>query len=125
MTCSAINTGEVGVPFNSGPITVTGGTAPYTFSIVGHVAGRSDAEHLDRRGDGHADGVRLFSIKVTDANGVAASRNCAFTIIGPPQVTCSAINSGEVGVPFNSGPITVTGEPRRTRSRLSGRCRRD
>ena len=31
---AAVNTGEVGVAFNSGPITVTGGKTPYVYSIV-------------------------------------------------------------------------------------------
>ena len=35
VTCAAASVGEVGVAFNSGPMTVTGGTTPYTFSIVG------------------------------------------------------------------------------------------
>ena len=34
VSCAAINTGDVGVAFNSGPMNVTGGTAPYTYSIV-------------------------------------------------------------------------------------------
>ena len=35
VTCQAGSTGDVGVPFNSGPMTVTGGIAPYMYSIVG------------------------------------------------------------------------------------------
>ncbi len=35
VTCGTNTVGEVGVAFNSGPMTVTGGTAPYTYSIVG------------------------------------------------------------------------------------------
>jgi Putative Ig domain len=35
VTCAAVNTGDVGVPFDSGPMTVTGGIAPYAYSIVG------------------------------------------------------------------------------------------
>jgi hypothetical protein len=35
VTCGAVNTGEVGVAFDSGPMTVTGGVAPYAYSIVG------------------------------------------------------------------------------------------
>src|SRR5580704_633293 len=34
LTCSATSTGEVGAVFNSGPMTVSGGTAPYTFSVA-------------------------------------------------------------------------------------------
>ena len=35
VTCAANNTGDVGVLFNSGPMAVTGGIAPYMYSIVG------------------------------------------------------------------------------------------
>ncbi|MGB8012320.1 MAG: putative Ig domain-containing protein, partial [Terriglobales bacterium] len=110
VTCSATNTGEVGVPFNSGPITVTGGTAPYTFSIG---SGTLPAGLTLNTSTGAVTGTPTasgtFTIKVTDANGVVATGTCLITIVGIPQVTCSATNSGEVGVPFNSGPITVTG----------------
>ena len=30
---------DVGVPYNSGPMNVTGGTAPYTYSILGTLPG--------------------------------------------------------------------------------------
>ena len=30
VSCAAVNTGEVNVAFDSGPMTVTGGTKPYT-----------------------------------------------------------------------------------------------
>src|ERR1039458_6599102 len=33
LACSAVNSGEVGVAFSSPALTVTGGTAPYTFAI--------------------------------------------------------------------------------------------
>src|ERR1039458_8472406 len=110
VTCSATNSGEVGVPFNSGPITVTGGTSPYTFSIG---SGTLPAGLTLNTSTGAVTGTPTASgtltIKVTEGNGVVGSGTCAITIVGPPQVTCSATNSGEVGVPFNSGPITVTG----------------
>ena len=108
VTCQAHNTGEVGVPFNSGPMTVTGGVAPYTFSIERHVAGGPDAEHHDRRGHRHPDGSWHVHGEVTDALG-HMGKGCVITINPPLSVTCQAVNTGEVGVPFNSGPMTVTG----------------
>src|ERR1017187_6785291 len=110
LTCSATNSGEVGVPFNSGPITVTGGTSPYTFSIgSGTLPAGLTLNTSTGAVTGTPTAAGTFTIKVTDANGVVGTGTCAITIVGPPQVTCSATNSGEVGVPFNSGPITVTG----------------
>ena len=49
-----------------------------------------------------------FTILVTDANKVTSS-SCTFTIQGPPVVTCSAVNTGEVGVAFNSPQMMVSG----------------
>ena len=109
VTCSAVNMGEVGVPFNSGPMTVTGGTTPYTFSIVGTLPPGLTLNTSTGAVTGTPTAPGTFSIKVTDANGVMGNTTCAITIVGPPQVTCSAVNMGEVGVPFNSGPMTVTG----------------
>ena len=109
VTCSATNTGEVGVPFNSGPITVTGGVAPYTFSIG---SGTLPAGLTLNTSTGAVTGTPTasgtFTIKVTDSLG-ATGTGCTITISPPISVTCSATSTGEVGVPFNSGPITVTG----------------
>ncbi len=109
VTCSATNTGEVGVPFNSGPITVTGGAPPYTFSIG---SGTLPAGLTLNTSTGAVTGTPTapgtFTIKVTDSLG-ATGTGCTITINPPISVTCSATNTGEVGVPFNSGPITVTG----------------
>ena len=35
LTCPAVSSGEVGVALNSPAMTVSGGTAPYIFSVVG------------------------------------------------------------------------------------------
>jgi hypothetical protein len=108
LTCSATNTGEVGVPFNSGPITVTGGVPPYTFSVVGTLPAGLTLNTSTGAVTGTPTASGSFSIKVTDSVGATAT-GCVITITPPLSMTCSATNTGEVGVPFNSGPITVTG----------------
>jgi hypothetical protein len=108
VTCASINTGEVGVPFDSGPMTVTGGTAPYSFSIVGVLPAGLTLNTSTGEVTGTPTASGTFTVKVTDAAG-ATSSSCAITINGPLSVTCAAINTGDVGVPFNSGPMTVTG----------------
>ena len=108
VTCQAINTGDVGVPFNSGPMTVTGGTAPYTYSIVGTLPAGLTLNTSTGAVTGTPTAAGTFTVKVTDAVG-NSSTSCMITINGPLSVTCQAINTGDVGVPFNSGPMTVTG----------------
>ena len=108
VTCAAINTGEVGVPFNSGPMMVTGGTAPYMFSIVGTLPAGLTLNTSTGAVMGTPTASGTFTVKVTDAVG-NSSTSCMITINGPLSVTCAAINTGDVGVPFNSGPMTVTG----------------
>ena len=108
-TCSSVTSGEVGVAFNSGAMTVTGGTAPYTFSVVGTLPAGLTLNTSTGAVTGTPTAAGSFSIKVVDANGVAATGTCAITIIAGPVATCSSVTSGEVGVAFNSGAMTVTG----------------
>ncbi|HWF11734.1 MAG TPA: putative Ig domain-containing protein [Bryobacteraceae bacterium] len=110
VTCSAVGSGEVGVPFNSPAMTVTGGTAPYTFSVatgtlpIGLTLNASTGAIT-----GTPQSAGTFTIQLKDAKGVVAASTCPFTIVAAPTVTCSAVGSGEVGVPFNSPAMGVTG----------------
>jgi hypothetical protein len=110
ITCPATSTGEVGLPFSSPAITVTGGTAPFTFSVA---TGTLPAGLTLNASTGAITGTPTaagsFTIKVTDANGLTATVTCPFTITSGPVMTCAATNSGVVGTPFNSPAPTVTG----------------
>ncbi|MGD0733388.1 MAG: putative Ig domain-containing protein, partial [Terracidiphilus sp.] len=108
VTCAAVTTGDVGVPFNSGPMTITGGTAPYSFSIVGTLPTGLTLNTSTGAVTGTPTTAGTFTVRVTDATG-NSSTSCIITINGPLSVTCAAIDTGDVGVPFNSGPMTVTG----------------
>ena len=108
VTCAATSTGEVGVAFNSGPMTITGGTAPYTFSVVGTLPAGLTLNTSTGAVTGTPTSSGTFSIQVTDASG-AVGTACAITINPPLSVTCAATSTGEVGVAFNSGPMTITG----------------
>jgi len=110
VTCSAINMATVGVPFNSPVMTVTGGTPPYTFSVSsGTLPPGLTLNTSTGAISGTPTAPGTFTIKVTDANG-AMGTGCSITVNpGPPVVTCSAINTGTVGMPFNSPALTVTG----------------
>jgi hypothetical protein len=108
VTCAAVSVGEVGVAFNSGPMTVTGGTKPYTFSIVGTLPAGLTLNTTNGAITGTPTASGSFSIQVKDASG-AVGTGCAITINPPLSVTCPKTNTFTVGVPFNSGPVTVTG----------------
>ena len=108
VTCGTNNVGEVGIAFNSGPMTVTGGTAPYTYSIVGTLPAGLSLNTSNGAITGTATASGTFTVKVTDASG-ATSTSCNITINPPLSVTCGTTTVGEVGIAFNSGPMTVTG----------------
>ena len=102
VTCAAVTTGEVGVAFNSGPMTVSGGTVPYTYSIVGTLPAGLVLNATTGAVTGTPTGSGTFSVQVKDAGG-ATSTACPITINPQLSVTCAAVTTGEVGVAFNSG----------------------
>jgi hypothetical protein len=109
VTCSTTTTGTAGAAFNSGAIKVTGGTAPYTFSVgTGTLPAGLTLNTSTGAVTGTPTASGTFTIKVTDAKGNVGSA-CSITINPGVSVTCGVNNTGTVGVPFNSGPITVTG----------------
>jgi hypothetical protein len=77
VTCSATATsGEVGVAFNSPAVTVTGGTSPYTFSIVGTLPAGLTLNTATGAVTGTPTAAGSFSIQVKDANGVVGNATC-------------------------------------------------
>jgi hypothetical protein len=80
--CSAVTSGPVNQPFSSSAITVSGGTAPYTFAILGG-AGNLPAGLTLNTSTGAVTGTPTaagaFSIAATDSNGMASS-TCPITI---------------------------------------------
>ncbi len=120
VNCSATNsTGAVGVPFNSGTITVTGGTAPYTFSIIGTLPAGLTLNTSTGVVSGTPAAPGTFSIQVKDANGVPGSASCPFAIVSGPQITCPA-GAAQVGVAYSSGFAVTGGTPPYTFTIISG-----
>src|SRR5205807_2041465 len=90
VTCAAVNTGEVGVPFNSGPMTVTGGTAPYAYSMVGTLPAGLALNTTTGAITGTPTAPGTFIVQAKDANG-ATGTACAFTINAALSVSCAAV----------------------------------
>jgi hypothetical protein len=119
LTCGAAtpSTGEVGAAFSVAAPTLTGGVAPYTFTVVNATNSPSnmgltvnaDGSVSSNSANGPAQ-AGSFSIQIADHNGLKAPGTCPVTVIAPPTMTCAATNAaGEVGVAFTAAKPTVTG----------------
>jgi hypothetical protein len=110
VSCGSVSSGKVGVSFNSGSITVSGGTAPYTFSIVsGTLPAGLTLSTTTGAVTGTPTAAGTFKVQVKDATG-ATNCGCPITISSAPLVvSCGSVSSGKVGVSFNSGSLTVSG----------------
>ncbi len=110
LQCAAPTTAsEVGVPFNVPAMTVSGGIAPYTFSVVGTLPAGLTLNAASGAITGTPTASGSFSIKVVDSNGSVAAGTCPFTIVAGPSLVCSGANSGTVGTAFSSPALTVSG----------------
>jgi len=108
MTCPVgVSAGIVGVPFTAPAPLVTGGTAGYTFSVVGTLPAG-----LTLNADGSVSGTPTasgsFSIQVKDAKGVVAGTSCAYAILPAITANCVAINA-IAGVAITPVTMTATG----------------
>jgi hypothetical protein len=109
LSCPAVNSGSVGFPLNSPAPVVSGGTAPYTFSVTGALPNGLTLNTGTGAITGTPTASGSFSLQVKDANGVAATASCPFTIGLPPVLTCPAVSSGLIGVALNSPAPVVSG----------------
>jgi choice-of-anchor A domain-containing protein len=111
LACSAVNSGYVGVAFNSPAPAVSGGTAPYIFSIgTGALPAGLTLNTSTGAITGTPTVIGTFTLKVTDKNGVVATGTCPFTItckvISTPSATCVAITAVQ-GLAIT--PVTMIG----------------
>jgi hypothetical protein len=109
VACAATTSGVVGTAFNSGPLAVTGGTAPYAYSIIGTLPSGLTLNASSGAASGTPMASGSFSVQVKDATGVAATVSCPITITGPPSLTCPSSNSFHVGTPVNSPAPPIGG----------------
>ncbi|WP_371780880.1 DUF7927 domain-containing protein [Streptosporangium subroseum] len=102
--------GEVGAPY-SVPLTVSGGTAPYTWSVASGSLPPGltlNASTGVLSGTPTSAGSYPFTVQVTDASNQSATKPVTLVIAPPPTLTFPAPPDGEVGTPY-SVPLTVSG----------------
>jgi hypothetical protein len=112
MSCPVANTFTVGTPVNSPAITVSGGVAPFTFSVVGTLPPGLTLNASTGAITGTPTASGSFSVKVVDSTSVSGTNTCPFTVNLPvtgPIMSCPGLNSFEVNQPVNSPAIAVTG----------------
>ena len=111
LTCSSVTSGTTGTPFSSPALTVTSGTAPFTFSIVGTLPTGLTLNTATGAVTGTPTSAGSFKIQVTDKNGLVAATTCSTNIVAtqivPLSVTCP-LGTATAGVPYTS-TLTITG----------------
>ncbi|MEU4829853.1 putative Ig domain-containing protein [Streptosporangium sp. NPDC023615] len=109
-TFAAPPAGEVNVAYGV-PLTVTGGTAPYVWSVSAGSLPPGLTLNTSTgvlSGTPTAGGSYSFTAQVTDASNVSTTRAVTLVIAPPPVLTFPAPPNGEVSIPY-SIPLTVTG----------------
>ncbi|MBE1484741.1 putative repeat protein (TIGR01451 family) [Plantactinospora soyae] len=110
LTFPAPPQGQVGIGYSI-PLTVTGGTAPFTWSIT---AGSLPPGLTLNTGTGQLSGTPTlagnysFTVRVVDSFAQSATRTVALGITASPTLSFPPPPPGQVGVPY-SVPLTVTG----------------
>ncbi|WP_329426066.1 putative Ig domain-containing protein [Streptosporangium sp. NBC_01495] len=110
LTFPAPPSGEVNVAY-SVPLTVTGGTAPYVWSVSAGSLPPGltlNASTGVLSGTPTAGGTFSFSVRVVDAMNQSDTRTVSLVIAPLPTFTFSAPPPGQVGVAY-SVPLTVSG----------------
>ncbi|MCC6390036.1 MAG: putative Ig domain-containing protein [Bryobacterales bacterium] len=101
-----------GYSFPAANFQVTGGTAPYTFSVDPPTSPPAGIT-LDSTGllSGIPTGIGTsnFTVRVRDAAFLIATKLFTLTVNGPPSIGTTAIPSGTVGSPYPSTTLTAAG----------------
>jgi hypothetical protein len=118
-------TGTVGVAYTAS-LTVSGGTAPYTWTIAGLPAGLmangTTTTNLTVSGTPTAAGTSSVSISVADAKGENASSTVSIVISSTAvlTVTTTALPAATINVPYSTSLAAENGTPPYTWTETSG-----
>jgi uncharacterized protein with beta-barrel porin domain len=132
-TAGTLPGGTVGTAY-SHTVTVTGGTAPYTYSVTGTLpAGLSLANNGTISGTPTATGTSTFTVTVTDANGATGQANYSLTTAGPAPVAVNRtvqvaagtsinvdLTAGASGGPFTGAAIVTAPAASEGKASLTG-----
>ena len=108
LACPAVSASTAGVPYSSGPLAVSGGTAPFAFSIYGTLPQGLSLNTASGAVTGVPAAPRTFRVKATDARG-ATGTTCTITVNPPLSVACPWQRSATVGSHYSSGSLNVSG----------------
>jgi hypothetical protein len=113
ITATALSSGTVGAAYAPQNLTVTGGTAPYTWSIsAGSLpAGLTLGGNGTVTGTPTAAGTFTFTAKVTDASSLTDTRSFQIVINAaatPPVITSTSLPAGTAGTAYQQS-LTATG----------------
>ena len=101
ITTASLANGEAGVAY-SAPLAASGGTAPYTFGIVGTGPPGLAISGGALSGTPTTAGTYSFSISATDAAQGTASKAFAVTIAPAVTITTASLPNGQVGVAYSA-----------------------
>jgi hypothetical protein len=108
----SLPSGVAGDTYNAS-VTVTGGTQPYTFSIIGSLPSGLDNASGQIVGSPSAAGTSVFTVQVQDSGSPAqtASANLSITIDGALAITTASLPGVVVGIPYNVRVAATGGVP--------------
>ncbi len=108
-TCVAINA-VLGAPITPVTMVGSGGAGgPYTFTATGLPAGLTISGGGAISGTPTVSGTFNYTVTVTDSAGNAGTVNCSVTVATASNLICPSVSSDDVGVPFYSPAITISG----------------